>query len=465
MKRHQICFFILATIAALGALSFIYPEEGIKIGAFSFEFSSLKGIPDYDAREEESTITPEDVLQRQRQAALSKERDSLEHFLRTSSTRFHFPNDDLTFFDQFFETLGQADSTSLRIIHYGDSQIEADRITSTFRDTLQKHFGGGGQGLVPIRTYYTSSTNCIASRELERYMTFARRAESNKYGPFGDFAKLHGSIDLALSQPDRKNSAKQRFNKVTVLAGSTKGHGLTISCGSKTDQFPADKDMVRAVFYIPDNKARADVKISGEADLYGILMDSNTGISVDNVPMRGSSGLSFTSMNAKQLKTFYENENVKMILMQFGGNIVPAVKTERQISYFCRKIRKQIEYILRLAPDATIVFIGPSDMSTSVDGQRQTYPMLPQIIDSLRHTANSAGIAYWDIYSAMGGRNSMLQWVGSDPALAGSDHVHFTNKGAQLIGEIMANSFMAHYDYYIWRKENNDIADGKDILF
>ena len=194
-------------------------------------------------------------------------------------------------------------------------------------------------------------------------------------------------------------------------------------------------------------------------------MDSNTGISVDNVPMRGSSGLSFTSMNAKQLKTFYKNENVKMILMQFGGNIVPAVKTERQISYFCRKIRKQIEYILRLAPDATIVFIGPSDMSTSVDGQRQTYPMLPQIIDSLRHTANSAGIAYWDIYSAMGGRNSMLQWVGSDPALAGSDHVHFTNKGAQLIGEIMANSFMAHYDYYIWRKENNDIADGKDILF
>jgi lysophospholipase L1-like esterase len=91
--------------------------------------------------------------------------------------------------------------------------------------------------------------------------------------------------------------------------------------------------------------------------------------------------------------------------------------------------------------------------------------MLPQIIDSLKHTANSAGVAYWDIYSAMGGKNSMLQWAGFDPALAGSDHVHFTNNGAQLIGEIMANSLMAHYDYYIWRKENNDIADGKDILF
>jgi lysophospholipase L1-like esterase len=465
VKRRQICLFIIATITALGALCYLYPEEGIKVGTLSFEFSSLKDILNHDVLEDNPTITPEDVLQRQRQAALSKERDSLEHFLRTSPTRFHFPDDDLTFFDHFFEALEQADSTALRIIHYGDSQIETDRITGTLRDTLQKYFGGGGQGLVPTRTYYTSCTNCIASTELERYMTFARRADGNKYGPFGDFARLHGSINLALSQPDRKSVEKRTFNKVTVLAGSTKGQGLTISCGKKKYQFPAEKDLVRAVFYIPDNKARANVSISGEADLYGVLMDSKTGIAVDNVPMRGSSGLSFTSMNAKQLKTFYEAENVRMILMQFGGNIVPAVKTERQISYFCRKLRKQIEFVLRLAPDATIVFIGPSDMSTSVNGQRQTYPMLPQIIDSLKHTANSAGVAYWDIYSAMGGKNSMLQWAGSDPALAGSDHVHFTNKGAQLIGEIMANSFMTHYDYYIWRKENNDIADGKDILF
>ena len=465
MKRHQICFFILATIVALGALCCLYPEEGIKVGPFSFEFSSLNDILTRASRQNAPAVSPEEMLKTQRQAALSKERDSLEHFLRTNSVRFHFPGNDLTFFDKFFDALEQADSTALRIIHYGDSQIEADRMTSVLRDTLQKHFGGSGQGLIPPRTYYTSSTNCIASTELERYMTFARRTEGNKYGPFGAFARLNGSIRLSLSQPDRKDGRKRGFNKVTVLAGNTKDSGLTISCGKETHRFPAEKDHIRAVFYLPDNKGRANVSISGSADLYGVLMDSKTGIAVDNVPMRGSSGLSFTSMNAKQLKTFYEAENVRMILMQFGGNIVPAVKTERQISYFCRKLRKQIESVLRLAPDATIVFVGPSDMSTSIKGQRQTYPMLPQLIDSLRSTANSIGVAYWDIYSAMGGMNSMLKWVGSDPALAGSDHVHFTNNGAQLIGEIMANSLMAHYDYYIWRKENNDIADGKDILF
>ena len=456
---------MLATIIALGALCCFYPEEGINIGTFSFEFSSLKDILKRDTTQDVPAVSPEEMLKIQRQSALSKERDSLEHFLRTNSARFHFPDNDLTFFDRFFDALEQADSTALRIVHYGDSQIEADRMTSVLRDTLQKHFGGAGQGLIPTRTYYTSSTNCIASTELERYMTFARRAEGNKYGPFGDFARLNGSIILSLSQPDRDNGKKRTFNKVTVLAGNTKDRGLTISCGNETRRFPAEKDLIRAVFYIPEDKGRASVNISGIGDLYGILMDDKTGIAVDNVPMRGSSGLSFTSMNAKQMKTFYEEENVRMILMQFGGNIVPGVKTERQISNFCRKIRKQMESVLRLAPNATIVFIGPSDMSASIEGQRQTYPMLPQLIDSLRSTANSVGAAYWNIYSAMGGMNSMLKWAGSDPALAGSDHVHFTNKGAQLVGEIMANAFMAHYDYYIWRKENNDIDDGKDIVF
>lgn len=465
MKRHQICLFILATIVALGAFCHFYPEDGIKVGPFSFEFSSLKDILKSEARQAFPTVSPEEMLKTQRQAALSKERDSLERFLRTSPTRFHFPDNDLTFFDRFFDALGQVDSTALRIIHYGDSQIEADRMTCVLRDTLQKHFGGGGQGMIPTRTYYTSSTNCIANTELERYMTFARRTEGNKYGPFGDFARLNGSIKLSLSQAGRKAGKKQTFNKVTVLAGNTKDRGLTISCGNEIHRFPAEKDLVRAVFYIPEDKGRANINISGTADLYGVLMDYKTGIAVDNVPMRGSSGLSFTSMNAQQLKTFYEEENVRMILMQFGGNIVPGIKTERQISNFCRKIRKQIESVLRLAPNATIVFVGPSDMSASIKGQRQTYPMLPQLIDSLRSTANSVGAAYWDIYSAMGGMNSMLKWAGSDPALAGSDHVHFTNKGAQLVGEIMANSFMAHYDYYLWRKEHNDIADGKDILF
>ena len=38
----------------------------------------------------------------------------------------------------------------VRILHYGDSQIEGDRISSTIREMLQLKFGGSGTGIIPV---------------------------------------------------------------------------------------------------------------------------------------------------------------------------------------------------------------------------------------------------------------------------------------------------------------------------
>ena len=47
-------------------------------------------------------------------------------------------------------------------MHYGDSQIECDRITSLLRQRFQEEFGGMGVGLVPalqnIPTFTLSSS-------------------------------------------------------------------------------------------------------------------------------------------------------------------------------------------------------------------------------------------------------------------------------------------------------------------
>jgi len=44
------------------------------------------------------------------------------------------------------------------------------------------------------------------------------------------------------------------------------------------------------------------------------------------------------------------------------------------------------------------------------------------------------GIAYFSLYEAMGGTNSMEAWV--KKGMAASDYVHFTPKGTQLISEV-----------------------------
>lgn len=447
MKRYQITLFILSAIATLGAMCHFFPEDGLTL---TLKFPSLKEVMG-EENEEEPEISVEEILaMSEKNAEIAAEKDSLVKFFNTSPTRFYTPNNDHSFFDPVFKELEKADSNKVRILHYGDSQLEEDRMTFILRDTLQSMFGGDGQGMMPARTHYTFSMAGSASGSITRYMIFApdRRSGGNKYGPFGDFVRLYGSVRLNYRQSKRTDAKRRLFNEVTVVAGNTSGKGLSVTLGDSTIHLPAGELLTRAVFSVPDSSDNVSLSVSGNGDIYGVLMDNKTGVAVDNIPMRGCSGTIFTAMNADQLRSYYEQENVRLIFLQYGGNSVPVISNTKHVSNYCNTIRKQINYIQGLAPDAKIVFIGPSDMYS------RTRPMIPHLVDSLKSTANSCGAAYWDIFGAMGGKYSMSKWVSK--GLAASDYIHFSSKGSKLMASRIAESFKLYYEYYLWRKENEE---------
>ena len=425
-----------------------FPEDGLTL---TLKFPSLKEVMGEEEEVEEPEVSVEEILaMNEKTAEIAAEKDSLVKFFNTSPTRFYLPNDDLKFFDPLFKELENADKKRVRILHYGDSQLEEDRMTFIIRDTLQSMFGGDGQGMMPARTHNTFSMAGGASGSITRYMIFApdRRSGGNKYGPFGDFVRLYGSVRLNYRQSKREDVKRRLFNEVTVVAGNTSGKGLAVTLGDSTIRFNAGESLVRAVFSVPDSSDKVSLSISGNGDLYGVLMDNKTGVAVDNIPMRGCSGTIFTAMNADQLRSYYEQENVRLIFLQYGGNSVPVISNTKHVSNYCNTIRKQINYIQGLAPNAKIVFIGPSDMYS------RTRPMIPHLVDSLKSTANSCGAAYWDIYGAMGGKYSMSKWVSK--GLAASDYIHFSSKGSKLMASNIADSFKLYYEYYLWRKENEE---------
>ena len=180
------------------------------------------------------------------------------------------------------------------------------------------------------------------------------------------------------------------------------------------------------------------------------MLDDGYGVAVDNIPLRGSSGNQFTLITDTLLRSCYKQANVGMIILQFGGNSVPVIYNDKSLSNYCQSIDKQIKRVRKTCPDATILFIGPSDMSTRRGGKLDTYPMLPQLIDSLRTIALRNHAAYWDIYEVMGGQGSMVAWAHN--GLAGPDYVHFTPAGARKVGQTLANSFATMYEFYRTRK-------------
>ena len=73
-------------------------------------------------------------------------------------------------------------------------------------------------------------------------------------------------------------------------------------------------------------------------------------------------------------------------------------------------------------------------MATSVNGNWVSYPLLPYLDQKLKEMCASNNIAYWSMYEAMGGANSMPYWV--EQKWAGSDYTHFTAKGNRIISEL-----------------------------
>ena len=96
-----------------------------------------------------------------------------------------------------------------------------------------------------------------------------------------------------------------------------------------------------------------------------------------------------------------------------------------------------------MVPGAAIVLIGPSDMSRLNEGVFESYPLLPYTVERMRKMCAEQGVAFWDLFGAMGGLNSMPAWVAQ--GLAGKDYIHFSPRGASIASQHFYEALMTAY--------------------
>ncbi|MBR6418424.1 MAG: hypothetical protein IKS36_06375, partial [Bacteroidales bacterium] len=208
---------------------------------------------------------------------------------------------------------------------------------------------------------------------------------------------------------------------------------------------------VQQLEWILDSAATTiDVRLNGNADIYGVVLDNGCGVALDNVAMRGVSGTQFRMVDSLQLSTSYDLLNVGLIVLQFGGNVVPYLKNEAAIEHYCSRLVEQFGYLRSVCPGVKLLFVGPSDMSTRIDGEFVTYPLLPTLVERLRTTSLSNGVAYWSLYDAMGGSGSMVEWVRNGNA--SKDYVHYSVKGSMIMGDMLGDAFENMYKLYNLRR-------------
>jgi lysophospholipase L1-like esterase len=389
--------------------------------------------------------------------------DSLMHFKRfvtENTARLHVPNNNHAYFDRLFLLLELArkGKQTVHITHYGDSQIEMDRMSSLLRERFQERFGGMGAGLVPaIQTIPSISVSQSYSGAIARFAIYGdtsnRRAPHHRYGMLANIGQVYGSgvITVGASSFKSAQSGTRKFTRLRLLVGNN-SNGFVAACKAVTRTLPHKTTVEALTWDFDEPVSRASIVINGNAEIYGISMEDKNGVTVDNVPMRGCSGTIFTRMDSLVLSRCMSLMNVRLVIMQYGGNMMPSIKSAANINNYMLSLARQIQYVRKVNPQAVILFIGPSDMGRRVNGQLTTWPLLPELNEAIKKTVLKNNAAYWDMFHVMGGKNSMVAWVKHSPPLAGTDYIHFTALGANQIATALWDSIWMHYQFYKLRK-------------
>jgi len=484
MKPLQTLIFTLSVIALLAGAMWLTPDDGFKMGEMTFHmptFSEMIGGDDVEYADvseiiaqqfeidslvdiELDTIAGDTVVEVIHRADYDTLVQSIHRIEMTQAGRENLY--------RFFDHLNN--DSLVRIMHYGDSQIEGDRITSFLRNKLQVKFGGTGVGLRPaLQPYdYVFSANQVNSDNWKRYPIYGKvdsTVEHSRYGIMGAFSRyaplasdtilFKDSViyeaEMNVSKSDISYKLTREYENMRLFYGHTKrpvavqlmARGDTIL----SDMLTPDVDYAVLECTLPDSTTSVTLKFSGYdgPDVYGIELASKKGVIVDNIALRGSSGTIFTKADYQHSLKMYNDLNPKLFILQFGGNVMPYIQDKKAIERYGSWFAGQIRRINSLCPDAAILVIGPSDMSTKKKDKYVTYKHLPQVVEMLKQVALENNCAYWDMYEAMGGYNSMPSWVNAQPELARPDYVHFSARGARLVANMFYNALILEFNNYL----------------
>jgi len=439
-------------------------------------------IEDVFTKQEEHTTAAQKMEEMRKSLQMQQYQDSLyadslaffTHFFQNHPSKIYLPNDNWDYFNDLFSSFEQCEKQNelIHILHYGDSQIEGDRITGYIRQKLQEKFGGEGPGLLPaVQPIPTSSVGQLASENIERYIisgALQNRIPHNRYGVLGQVGITQGESSFSAASRNWNNTFERvkEFQKIRLFVGRSSNHFqaelIAPNKKSWTGSIVEETSPVQVFSWESEAPLKKfTLRMRGAGEIYGVAVDGISGIAMSNVPFRGSSGTFFCDIDSAVMTSMMKELNVKLILLEFGGNMMPAIKTDKAISNYKQKMSEQIVCLEKWCPGVKIILIGPADMSTKVNGKLQTYPYLEKMIEALKEAALENDAAFWNMYEVMGGKNSMMDWVKNSPPWAAPDYIHFTSKGADRIGGLFYESFMLYYDYYRFVSEHKKVSANK----
>jgi alginate O-acetyltransferase complex protein AlgI len=348
----------------------------------------------------------------------------------------------------------------VRILFYGDSQIEGDRVTSLLRRELREKGGGTGPGLIsPVMpVMYTKSFVVRSSSNWTRYTLLDYREGAlpyNSLGPMlsvcrftppGEGQTVRSFATVKINPVPGADESVSVYERLRIFYGNNFDTILVgIRSGSSLIDFAMLQMGAGPMEYSVPLPSVSDVLVEftgrNSPDIYALSLESDRGIIVDNVPVRGSAGLEFVMTDMAAFEKSLSMLEPDIIFMQFGLNVVRNVRSEYH--YYEEGLSKQIEYIRKASGNVPVVLVSVTDMALRTNDSIRRFPNIRAIRDAQEAAAENGGAIFWDALESMGGTGSILQWINQVPQLASRDLIHLSDAGADTLAVRIYSDLLA----------------------
>ncbi|MBI5486232.1 MAG: hypothetical protein HY905_02750 [Deltaproteobacteria bacterium] len=353
--------------------------------------------------------------------------------------------------------LGEKDAVT-RISHFGDSIIIEDLWTATVRKRMQERFGDGGPGFLflarPWEWYGHLDVELKFTDAWHFYRVTNGHAHDNLYGYGGVSFVAGGPGAKATYATVSEGPVGRAVSRCEVYyLGQPEGGDVQVSVdGVVADTFSTEAPSVGSGFHLvrmPDGPHTVVVQSAGGGPvrLFGVTLERDgPGVVYDGIGLLGASARALLEPDEAHWKEQFAHRRPDLVVLTFGTN---ESDHDLSMSGYREQLQRVVRRIRAVAPFASCLLAGPPDRGDP--NTRETRSIIPKLVAVQREIALAEGCAFWDTFTAMGGKNTMWRWYASNPRRAFGDLTHMAPAGGEILGDLLHAALLQGFVDYLAR--------------
>lgn len=337
--------------------------------------------------------------------------------------------------------LNRTNNNLVRVAVLGDSYIEGDIFTQGLRQSLQDIYGGQGIGYTPIYSEIPGFRRSVGhSCQNFELLDFRKRSQN-------PFCLLQG---VAFRAEDGAASTFTGINKYPHTDKWFRSRVLLTAPNGGQLKLKTGKDKPWETYMFSPSDSLHCVTLEGETDrlsigsvspgiiIQGVYLDDKHGIAVDNMSIRGYSGIRHDEINSSLIEKSKKFIDYDFIILEFGTNAVSSAQSD--YSAYGAQMVKVIEKLKKEYPHAVIMVMGIGDRGEKRGAEFHSMSTIASMVETQRKIARATGSLFWDTRTAMGGEDSVIDWVKARDI--NKDYIHLSFNGGDRLSKLFVNDLL-----------------------